>query len=178
MLYTRTGDEGMSGLFGTSERFSKGSPIYEALGAVDELNSLLGVCRADAHRLPAGSVDVAKALMQAQECLFVVQAELAGADKFLTPGQTETLEAMIERLENALPCRRGFVISGATHFSALCDLARAVARRAERAVARAEEMRSISPATRAYLNRLSGFLYALARYAAAVEGTPERSPSY
>jgi cob(I)alamin adenosyltransferase len=177
MLYTRRGDDGTTGLFGTAERFAKSGPLYEALGTVDELNSLLGLCRATLGGRVA-EIDVADALRQAQEYLFVIQAELAGAPKTLSPAQVEALEAMIEHLAATISPPRTFVIAGATALTALLDYARAVARRAERAVIRASVEREITPASRAYLNRLSSFLYAAARYEATRAGVLEEAPTY
>ena len=177
MLYTRRGDDGRSGLFGTKERWPKASLLYEALGTVDELNSLLGVCRSKAQTL-SGSIKVAAEIKLVQERLFVIQAELAGADKTLTAERVIELEQVIAEVESLITNPHAFVIPGATEFSALCDYARAVARRAERAVIRAGTLRQVSLQSKAYLNRLSSFLYALARYGAKIEGASEDSPTY
>lgn len=177
MLYTRRGDDGHSGLFGTKERWPKDSLIYEALGTVDELNSLLGVCRAKAEKL-SESLKIADEIKLVQAGLFVIQAELAGADKTLSAERVTELEQVIAQVEAQITNPHAFVIPGATEFSALCDYARAVARRAERAVIRAGTPRPVSPQSKAYVNRLSSFLYALARYGASLEGRAEESPTY
>ncbi|HEX8994139.1 MAG TPA: cob(I)yrinic acid a,c-diamide adenosyltransferase, partial [Candidatus Paceibacterota bacterium] len=155
MLYTGKGDNGTSGLFGACERFSKDDPVFEALGMIDELNSLLGVCFAKAGG------DVADALRRVQEDLFVVQAQLAGADKKIEIVRVERLEKEIAEIETALTPPTSFVIAGATELSALLDYARAVARRAERSVVRAHSS-AATPELLKYLNRLSSLLYALA----------------
>ncbi len=178
MLYTRTGDSGMSGLYGSSERLPKDSPLYEALGALDELNSLLGVCYATVRKKNSLSYSTAVLVRTVQQHLFVAQAELAGADKFITQRQVDWMEEMIGQLEGEIENPHAFVISGATEVSALFDYARTVARRTERAVLRARAVRELSGAAYAYLNRLSSFLYALARRAAAAAGAEESSPSY
>lgn len=177
VLYTRKGDNGMSGLFGTKERFPKNSPIYEALGAVDELNSLFGLCRARSNKLK-GRFDIAREILKVQECLFVIQAELAGAEKYITQTHIDNLESSIEQIEKRIENPHAFVIPGTTELSALYDYARAVARRVERSVIDVRQLQNICPPTLAYLNRLSSFLYALARYSAAEEGAKELSPSY
>lgn len=177
MLYTRKGDSGTSGLFGTSERFPKHSPIYDALGSVDELNSLLGLCRARAQSMRKEAL-VRGALLQVQEQLFIIQAELAGADKSTVQSHVDALEAATADFESQIENPHQFVIPGATEFSALCDVARAVARRAERAVTAVSPDGAASAPTLAYLNRLSSFLYALARFAAMSEGVREQSPGY
>ena len=174
MLYTRKGDDGMSGLFGTTERLPKNHPLYDALGALDELNSLLGLCRTRAGNIPA----IAAALLSAQQRLFVIQAELAGADKTLSQNDTVELENIIETLERAFRVPRGFVVPGATELEAQLDYSRAVARRAERAVVGARVWYNLSAESTTYLNRLSSLLYALARFAAAQEGVEESAPKY
>lgn len=172
MLYTRKGDDGSSGLFGTARRLPKDSPVYEALGALDELNSLLGLCRACSPQA------VATTLLEVQERLFVVQAELAGAPHSLSQSDVGAVERTIARLEALIKKPRGFVVAGSTGAEAWLDFARALARRAERAVVAAAPQHPVSPATRHYLNRLSSLLYALARGAAAQAGVEEPSPVY
>lgn len=176
MLYTRKGDDGTSGLLGTKERFSKDSPAYEALGSLDEINSLLGLCRTQAGTLR--SLRAPEELLAVQQCLFIAQAEVAGADKTLTQEHVDALEAAIARAEEPIGNPHSFIIPGTTELSALLDYARAVSRRAERAVIAARDSRPVSDATRKYLNRLSSFLYALARLAAFESGEKEPTPSY
>ncbi len=176
MLYTRTGDGGESGLYGTKERFPKHHPVYEALGSVDELNSLIGLIRAYAHE--RRDDDTSDQLYRVQEMLFVVQAELAGADKRITQTEVEALESAIGTIEASIEKPRSFLVPGATVASALFDYARTVSRRAERSVLRAQGEREIDAALRAYLNRLSSFFYALARHAAQTEAVTEKAPAY
>lgn len=177
MLYTRNGDRGTSGLFGTKRRLPKDATVYEALGGLDELNSLLGVCYARSLSEKWGTLDVSDTIRTAQQCLFIVQAELAGAQKSVTESQVHEMENTIGSIEALIHNPHAFVIPGATELSGLLDYARAVSRRVERAVVRVHTHR-VSPTTRAYLNRLSSLLYALARYAAAMAGVKEVSPSY
>lgn len=173
MLYTRKGDSGQSGLYGTDQRLSKDSAIFEALGTLDELNSLLGFCRAYA-------VDkiIHEDILQVQQALFIVQAELAGSDKKIKQEHVDALEKRIDTIEATIESPRAFVISGATQLSSLLDFARAVSRRAERNVVAAMEMKDITPELLAYHNRLSSLLYALARSVATSEGKDEPSPTY
>ncbi len=189
MLYTRKGDDGTSGLFGSKERLPKDCPLFEALGTVDELNSLLGVCFAKANE--KNYTNIAELLRSVQQDLFIVQAELAGADKKLDQPHVEKLEAAIAELEQKFDNPQSFVIAGGSELSALLDYARAVSRRAER---EAIAMRStndasdtagtvtiqkpLSAETRQYLNRLSSFLYALARFANTLASSAEQKPTY
>lgn len=178
MLYTRKGDSGTSGLFGTKERFPKHAPIYEALGTLDELSSLLGICSAKSAGKPLRDVDICAALHTVQQDIFVAQAELAGAQKHILQARVLELEHMTDRLEMHMDTQGTFIVPGTTEFSGWFDYARAVCRRAERAVLAAHATREVSPSTRTYLNRLSSLLYALARYAAAEAGIKEPSPHY
>lgn len=177
MLYTRRGDDGTSGLLCGRERFSKCDAVYEALGALDELNSLLGICRTFAPRKKR-SICIAYEIKAVQECLFIIQAELAGALKSILPVHIKRMERVISRIEVSIHIPHAFVIPGATKMSALLDYARAVSRKTERSVLLASKTQSVSENTRAYLNRLSSLLYALARYAAETEGKKELSPQY
>jgi len=177
MLYTRKGDNGMSGLFGTRERFPKNNPVYDALGTLDELNSLLGVCRAYAADI-TGELSLHKEIQSVQEALFIIQAELAGTDRHIENTRVEALEDTIDGIEACIGNPHAFIIPGATAVSASLDYARAVARRAERTAMAKDVKRRLSNDSLAYLNRLSSFLYALARYAAAKEGAREVSPAY
>lgn len=173
MLYTRKGDGGTTGLFGTAERVPKDHPMFEALGSVDELNALTGLIRAYVRTYEEDE-RTAGELERAQETLFIVQAQLAGADKRVSQPQVDAAEAAIDTLESAITKPTSFVVPGATVESALFDYARAVTRRAERAVVRSQA----APELRAYLNRLSSLFYALARHAAQRENAQERAPTY
>lgn len=177
MLYTRKGDDGTSGLFGSKVRLRKDSAVFEALGTLDELNSLLGVCRAGAEGV-RGTIDISEKIKEAQERLFTIQAELAGAEKSITRERVDELEKTIDHIETSIEKPQSFVIPGATALSALLDYARAVSRKTERVVIRANLTQAVSGSSLMYLNRLSSFLYALARYVAAKEGAKEISPSY
>ncbi len=179
MLFTRKGDGGTSGLFDTSERFSKDAPIFEALGTVDELNALLGFCFLRGDTIPS-PIDrsFAEIIRSVQEDLFIVQAELAGTEKTLLKRHVETLEATIAAIEEAIENPHAFVIAGTTELSTLFDYTRTVSRRAERRVVAAKPMRTLSAETYQYLNRLSSLLYALARCAAQRANEEETKPSY
>ena len=116
--------------------------------------------------------------MRVQHNLFIVQAEIAGADKSLIKVRVDELECAINDIEALIANPHSFVLPGATELSAMLDYARAVSRRAERTVVAAHGVRPVSPTTAAYLNRLSSLLYALARYAATEAGVKECAPLY
>lgn len=178
MLYTRKGDGGTSGLVGTKERFEKDSDCYDALGTLDELNCLLGLCRSYAKEFHSDEIHIANEIRNIQEKLFIIQAELAGAEKSIQEEHIINMEFIIDSIEQCIPPLNSFVIPGETNLSAWLDYARAVSRRTERIVLRSHKDRPVSVTTRTYLNRLSSILYAFARYAVAHENIQEDAPSY
>jgi cob(I)alamin adenosyltransferase len=178
MLYTRKGDRGTSGLFGSKKRLQKDNLVYDALGTLDELTSFLGVCRAYALRSKADNLSIAGIVLDTQHCVSIIEAELAGASKKMTKKHIEKIERTIDKLEKIVGNPHAFTIPGATVLSASFDYARSVARRAERCVVHVGETHPVSSETLAYLNRLSSLLYVLARFAAYHAGVKELSPTY
>lgn len=183
MLYTGKGDKGKTKLFGCCREFSKSAPRVEALGALDELNSLLGVLKTKAKKAER------KILEAVQQNLFIIQAEIArpqrlsvsdggrgGSDKKLAAQKIKELEQTISAIEKKLPKIKSFVLPGGTELSAQLDYARAVARRAERRVVACKPQ--ISAPILAYLNRLSSLLYALARSCNYQAGIKDKKPTY
>jgi cob(I)alamin adenosyltransferase len=182
MLYTGKGDDGKTRILGREERLSKSSAVVEALGALDEVNSFLGLAkvRATEARIVVNEERVSAIVHHIQEHLFIIQAELAGAEKAISAKHLTWLEKLVRDIEQILPPIRTFFISGGTELAALFDIARTLARRAERrAVAVTEEGSvALSGSTRAYLNRLSSALYALARLSNHRAGLTEDAPTY
>jgi cob(I)alamin adenosyltransferase len=178
MLYTRKGDGGSTKTFGCDQRISKSSAIAEALGALDETNSYLGLVRAKC----AGSFpQFEKTLFSVQQNLFTIQAELAGADgKTISEEKIKEVETIVDSAENEMPPIKSFFIPGATELGAMFDVARTVSRRAERRVVAVSEegVVKIGQYSLAYLNRLSSLLYALARLSNYKSGIKEEAPSY
>lgn len=174
MLYTRKGDGGSTALFGSKKRISKNTNIIEALGELDELNSLLGVCRAKSKL----NKKIAAIVEDIQQNLFIIQAELAGAPKKISKEKIKKMEKTINEIEKKLPKITSFLIPGATENGAYLDFARAVSRRTERRVLTASRKNLPSKESRIYLNRLSSLLYALARYTAVISRKKEKKPTY
>ena len=170
-IYTRGGDAGQTSL-GDGTRVSKSDPRIEAYGTVDELNSILGL--ALARGVP---VEFEPWLAQIQNELFDLGADLAvplGARRErlrVTDEQVARLEELCDLVNERLAPLRSFVLPGGTEASALLHVARTVCRRAERLAVALDEEDPVTPATVAYLNRLSDLLFILAR--AANEGAPE-----
>lgn len=182
MLYTRKGDTGTTKTFGCDQRVSKSSHIAEALGTLDEINSFLGIAKEKSKAL---NVSVSGILLPVlvhniQENLFIVQAEVAGAQKAISNTKVVECEGYVDTIEKELPPITTFFISGGTELAAVFDFARTLARRAERRVVGIvdEGTQKISPETLQYLNRLSSLLYALARYVNHIAGVGENAPRY
>ena len=157
-IVTRTGDDGTTGL-GDGSRVAKDSLRIEAIGAVDELNSSLGVLLAEP--LPD---DVAALLTGVQHDLFDLGGELS------VPGYAAVSDAHVARLEEAvtrfnadLPPLKEFILPGGSRAAALAHVSRTVCRRAERAVVRLAAEEAVNEPVRKYLNRLSDLMFVLAR---------------
>ena len=176
-LFTGKGDGGTTKVFGCDQqRISKTSELPEALGALDELNAYLGFAKMRA----GGESRIAKPLRDAQENLFIIQAQTTGADKILKEGAVTHIEKLVNDIEKEIPPVTGFSVAGGTELSALLDITRTLARRAERRVIAVKErgLRELPQETMSYLNRLSSLLFALARLANHLAGVPEEHPSY
>jgi cob(I)alamin adenosyltransferase len=170
-IYTKTGDDGTTGLlFGT--RVPKDDLVTEAYGTTDEAVAALGLARATTD-----DDALATDLLTLQRELFVVGADLATNPKErdrLEPEVSLVTERMVLRLEQRIddlvdkrPLPEVFIVPGANTASAAIDLARAIVRRAERAVVALEHAeRDVNPVVRRYLNRLSDLLFVLARWEA------------
>lgn len=181
-LYTGKGDGGTTKLFNSKkgERVSKGSLVFEALGTVDELNTVVGWCRAGCGiDWVAGDKAVSAILLDVQNHLFTIQAELAGAGKSIPPKQITEMEKRIAVIEKELPEITTFLIPGGNELSSRLDVARAVSRRAERRLVELHEnSQTISEHTLTYANRLSSLLYALVRFVNEKSDSVERPPEY
>ena len=176
-LFTGKGDGGTTKVFGCNQqRISKSSELPEALGALDELNAYLGFVRMRAEKTKR----IANALRDIQEKLFIIQAEVAGADKRVGEKVVPQVEELVNAIKQKIPPLKGFSIAGGTELSAILDVARTLARRAERRVVAVKEkaLRDVSPDAMTYLNRLSSLLFALARLANHLAGVPEENPRY
>jgi cob(I)alamin adenosyltransferase len=171
-IYTKTGDAGMTGLLG-SGRYAKDEPRIEAYGSVDELNATIGSVRA---AKPHDEID--RMLARVQNDLFVVGSALADPDpegrfhNAVDPDMTAQLEFWIDMLEDELPPLTQFILPGGTSAGAALHLARTVCRRAERHVVTLSRATGESVPTTViiYLNRLSDFLFVVARAANARAG--------
>jgi cob(I)alamin adenosyltransferase len=178
-IYTRTGDNGTTGLL-YGGRISKADPAAEAYGAVDETVADVGLARALADHPVLEAL-----LLEVQRALFVVGADLAtnpserGKLKpdvsLVTTKMVSRLEELIDRTVEEHPLPQEFVVPGAGSVSAALDVARTTCRRAERrAIELREADREVNPDAIRYLNRLSDFLFTLARWQADRPEEPTR----
>jgi cob(I)alamin adenosyltransferase len=164
-IYTRTGDDGSTGL-GDGSRVRKESARVEAYGTVDELNSIVGVLLA-VPEIPAA---VAACLTEVQHELFDLGGELCiPGHRVITAAHVERLEKSLDAFNDALPPLKEFILPGGGPAAATCHLARAIARRAERRVWALAAAESVSAELTKYLNRLSDLLFVLARVLARHE---------
>ncbi|MCF7833741.1 MAG: cob(I)yrinic acid a,c-diamide adenosyltransferase [Candidatus Pacebacteria bacterium] len=183
MLYTRKGDNGTTKTFGCDQRISKSSLIAEALGSMDEINSFLGICKVkskDEKFLMPDGKEIDIIVHEVQKNLFIIQAELAGSKISITEEKVKEVEFLVDSIEKGLPPIKSFFISGGTELASLFDIARTIARRAERRVIGVSEESKVvvGDFTKAYLNRLSSLLYALARWSNFEAKIDEESPDY
>jgi cob(I)alamin adenosyltransferase len=167
-IYTRTGDDGSTGL-GDGSRVEKDSARVAAYGTVDETNSAIGMVLS--LELPTPVRDV---LVSVQHQLFDLGGELC------IPGHAAVFDADVERLERQLdafnadlPALKDFILPGGGPAAAQCHLARTICRRAERGVVALSRTEAVRPEAIRYLNRLSDLLFVLARVLARADGQGE-----
>ena len=155
-IYTKTGDEGETGLY-KGGRVKKDSALICALGDIDELNSVMGVCRAYSTENSLANI-----LITVQKDLMALSAELAGADSDKQVN-AEKLENWIDELSEGQPEQHDFVIPGDGKEGAYFHMARSVCRRAERSVVSLNNSEDVNPEIMKYLNRLSDLLFVMGR---------------
>ena len=176
-VYTRTGDDGTTALFG-GNRVAKSHPRISAYGTVDEANAALGMARA-----ALGDSDAARRaddlLARLQNELFVLGGDLASPGDVTYPvprieeAHVDALEADIDALTADLPPLKHFVLPGGTPAAAALHLGRTVSRRAERLVVETAALEEVSHEALHYLNRLSDLLFTLARWVNLQAGVEE-----
>lgn len=176
-IYTRTGDDGLTGLVG-GDRIKKNALRVCAYGDIDELNAHLGLCSTIAA--PSPTTTIYQKLVIIQNELFDIGSELAcppGTSSpsipSTTPQQVTRLEQWIDELNAHLPTLQSFVLPGGTPLNAHLHIARTVCRRAERTLLALNDSEAVNGNTRHYLNRLSDLLFVMSRAAASLVGTKE-----
>jgi cob(I)alamin adenosyltransferase len=161
-IYTRTGDKGETSLTGGA-RVAKDSALIQAIGDVDELNSMLGLLACKLQDEPASDI---KAI---QNDLFDLGGELSMsgepslAQALIKQDSISWLEKRLDQLNDDLPPLKEFILPGGGEAASLCHLARSICRRVERRMVTANSEQAISPELLAYVNRLSDLLFVMAR---------------
>ncbi len=174
-IYTKTGDDGTTGLVGGS-RVKKFDLRLEAYGTIDELNATLGVI--GSASLPA---DVAGLIINIQNKLFNIGSLLASDEKgksftaglSITENDIKTLENAIDNYQEQLPELNSFILPGGDFVTSQCHVARTVCRRAERRILEFAELSEVQSEIVVYINRLSDLLFVLSRKLAAVNKVKE-----
>jgi cob(I)alamin adenosyltransferase len=158
-IYTRTGDDGTTGL-GGGDRISKSSPRMEAIGTVDELNSIIGVMLS--HTMPN---DLREVFATIQHRLFDLGGELAMPGyAFIDEADVTWVENTLDHYNENLPPLKNFILPGGTVTASHCHLARSVCRRAERILVHMHTSGdAVNAPVRQYINRLSDWLFVCAR---------------
>ncbi len=173
-IYTKTGDTGDTSLFG-GKRVGKDSLRIETYGTVDELNSVLGVCRSlNTHK------EIDDILDEIQRSLFILGADLSTPYEVKTQSQSRIisshisrLESHIDSIESTLTSLKNFILPGGTTVAAMLHFARTICRRAERLAVQLSQKESIGEQPIIYLNRLSDLLFVIARKANTISKTNE-----
>ncbi len=174
-IYTKTGDNGETSLFG-GERVSKDHLRIEAYGTVDELNSVLGMLGNEFN-----DVDVKETVLKIQNDLFTLGADLAtplSKDSKVSVTRIgndciDWVEKKIDFFEEKLPALKSFILPGGTRSASILHFARTVSRRAERKVVTLSKNVDIGSHIIVYLNRLSDLFFVLSRYENFAVGTPD-----
>ena len=167
-IYTRTGDDGSTGL-GDGSRTAKNSARVEAMGDVDELNSIIGLII-----IETVSQDIITMLTHIQHDLFDLGGELCiPGHVLLRSERAEWLEHRLDKMNERLSPLEEFILPGGTRAAAFTHLARTACRRAERRIVTLMQSEHINPAVVQYINRLSDFLFVLARIFNLLKGEPD-----
>ena len=178
-IYTRTGDEGETGLLG-DQRVSKASPRIEAYGAVDELNAALGVVVSQL----SDDAEMKRMIEKIQNELHIACADLSAPDLAsekiprIQAEHVAELEKLCDEIDERLPPLGKFILPGGTPAGALLHWTRTVARRAERRAVKLASHEEINLEVVKYLNRLSDLLFLMARWANQQAEQPEIHPRY
>lgn len=178
-IYTKTGDKGETSLYG-GKRVRKDNVRVEAYGAIDETNAYIGFARAAIHEGSSGSREVLNyidsVLEPVQHKLFAIGSTLAGSDdpKYsVEDADLDFLEKSIDKMDEQVQPIKAFILPFGTDLSARLHLARVISRNAERRIVALSQSEQVSPNLLAYANRLSDFLFTLARFANKAQGVPD-----
>ena len=155
-IYTRTGDSGETGT-ASGARLPKDDLLMQLQGELDELNSMLGLL---AVKLSGNNLDL---IRRVQHALFDIGGEISLGQALLAQAKVDALEQQIDAFNTKLQPLKEFILPGGNEAGALCHLARAVCRRAERSMVTLNRRTALNPISLAYVNRLSDLLFVFAR---------------
>ncbi len=165
-IYTRTGDDGHTGMADGS-RLAKDALVIHAIGEVDELNSQLAVLACHSPD------DLAAQIKVIQNELFNVGAELSMGESIIEQSSVDRLEASLDELNQSLPPLKEFILPGGGLAASHCHVARSICRRVERLLVSLNKEKALGAILMAYINRLSDYLFVLARAISKLEGADE-----
>lgn len=178
-IYTKTGDKGETSLYG-GKRVRKDNPRVEAYGDIDETNAAIGIARSYIHEGSSGSREalgfIDSALETVQNKLFGIGATLAGSEDqsyAVKESDIEYLEKCIDHIDDLVPPVKAFILPFGTDLSARLHLARTISRRAERRLVSLSSAEHVDSNILAYSNRLSDFLFTVARFANKAQSVPD-----
>lgn len=171
-IYTKKGDGGETALYDAQnaqrKRVSKDSLRIQVIGSIDELNSYLGIAAAESE-----NPEIAKLLREIQGDLLTIGSITAGSSLRFFGSKTKKLEIIIDDLEGSLPVLANFVLPGGSKLASHLQFARSLTRKAERKVVELSRLEKVRPQILTYLNRLSDFLFMLARKANSQAGVSD-----
>jgi len=169
-IYTKQGDRGKTAVYtSTVLKLDKDDVLLECYGTLDELNSHIGLC---ISKLGSHFEEHKVQLLNCQRHLFTIGFALSDTDKLVPTGVTD-LEKAIDKIQAKLPPQTSFILPGGSQLSASFHVCRTIARRAERTLVTVSKHHSVSEISLAYVNRLSDYLFVLARYSNFSSDTPE-----
>lgn len=169
-IYTKQGDKGKTSVYtNTILKLDKDDILLECYGTLDELNSYIGLC---VSALGKELDDQEAQLLKCQQHLFTIGFALSDTDKLVTQSIVE-LEQAIDKIQLKLPPQTSFILPGGTQLSAYLHVARTIARRAERRLVTVSKHHDVNKISLAFLNRLSDYLFVLARYSNYTLGKAE-----
>lgn len=157
-IYTKKGDKGKTGLINSNGQVSKSSAQIKTIGAIDELNSFLGVVVAGTEDL-----NISKILKDIQKDLLTIGSILAGSKLRFYKTRARRLETAIDKIEGELPVLKNFIVPGGSKLASNLHYARSLTRHAERKVVELSKTEPVNPQILIYINRLSDLLFMLAR---------------
>ena len=163
-IYTRKGDAGESTLFNSSKKVSKGELIFSVVGTVDEANSQLGLAASQINNDFPHSKILKNKILQVQRNLFKLGAILVGVKMSIPASVVKKYEREIDTWVKMMPKRKNFILPGGCPPGAEMFVARSIVRRLEREMVALSQIQKVNPGTLIFVNRLSTYLYVLARY--------------